>query len=183
VVLDSQSNQVLAQIPLDQDHFALDVVVSPDGKHAYVTIFTAGSGFISLLNIDTATKKVVAVIPIGDGPGGIGIVPPPTGIPFFTYKSRNSTSASAAPSTGTPLTFTHISLWEAPPETELLPTSNQSNSRSAILRPPFRQARSKSSGTGLSPFKASSKARSSQQRSSRQVCWPPCSTQWWRALT
>jgi YVTN family beta-propeller protein len=46
------------------------VAVTPDGKHAYVAISNANS-----VVIDTATNKVVATIPVGNGCYGVAITP------------------------------------------------------------------------------------------------------------
>jgi YVTN family beta-propeller protein len=46
------------------------IAVTPDGKHAYVTISNANS-----VVIDTATNKVVATIPVGNGCYGVAITP------------------------------------------------------------------------------------------------------------
>lgn len=61
------------------------VVVSPDGRHVYVSnrnlkgeYAPQGSGPVSLGNvvvIDTRTRTIQQVIPVGRGPSGLGIVP------------------------------------------------------------------------------------------------------------
>jgi hypothetical protein len=38
--------------------------------------------------IDMATNKVVATVPVGLGPRGVGIVPPPPGVPFLAFNAH-----------------------------------------------------------------------------------------------
>jgi YVTN family beta-propeller protein len=63
-VVDSKSDEVKATIPTGGTG-AGRIAVSPDGRFAAST--HSGSGDVSL--IDTATRKVAAIIPLGKGPG------------------------------------------------------------------------------------------------------------------
>jgi hypothetical protein len=38
--------------------------------------------------IDTAANTVVATVPVGNGPVGVGIVPPPVGVPFLAFGAK-----------------------------------------------------------------------------------------------
>ncbi len=63
------------------------VAVTPDGKHAYVTnLNEASPGSVSV--IDTATSTVAATVPVGTHPSGVGIMPPPPGVPFLAFNAH-----------------------------------------------------------------------------------------------
>ncbi|HXN88337.1 MAG TPA: YncE family protein, partial [Methylocella sp.] len=86
-VIATASNTVVATIPVGSGPFG--VAVTPDGKHVYV----AGGG-VSV--IDTASNTVVATVP-GVGSFGVGIVPPPAGVPFLAFNARLAIAFGAAP--------------------------------------------------------------------------------------
>jgi YVTN family beta-propeller protein len=62
-------------------------VITPDGKNAYVTNHLSHSVSV----IDTATNTVVATVPVGMGPVGIGIAQPPPSA-YVTNAGSNSVS-------------------------------------------------------------------------------------------
>ncbi len=49
--------------------------------------------------IDTATNTVVATIPVGNTPVGVGIVPPPLGVPFLAFNAVLNIDFGTAPNT------------------------------------------------------------------------------------
>ncbi|HEY8032340.1 MAG TPA: YncE family protein [Methylocella sp.] len=62
----------------------IGIAVSPDGKHAYVA--NQSSNTVSV--IDTATNTVVGTnIKVGSAPFGVGIIPPPPGLPFLAFSA------------------------------------------------------------------------------------------------
>ncbi len=71
------------------------VAVTPDGKHAYVT--NVNSNTVSV--IDTATNTVETAIPVGFDPVGLGIVPPPPGVPFLAFGAILNIDFGTAPNT------------------------------------------------------------------------------------
>jgi YVTN family beta-propeller protein len=82
-VIDTATNTVLTgtgfPIPVGGSPIAL--AVTPDGKHAYVA---SNTGTVSV--IDTATNTVVGSPVAGNNfPNGIGIIPPPPGVPFLAF--------------------------------------------------------------------------------------------------
>jgi DNA-binding beta-propeller fold protein YncE len=38
--------------------------------------------------IDTASNTVVATVPVGSDPNGLGIMPPPVGVPFLAFNAK-----------------------------------------------------------------------------------------------
>ena len=85
-VIATASNTVAATVPVGSG--PTWVAVTPDGKRAYVTNTGTGSvpGTVSV--IDTATNTVeAATIMVGKGPEGVGIVPPPVGVPFLAFNA------------------------------------------------------------------------------------------------
>lgn len=68
-VIDASSNAIVAKVPVGM-HPA-HVVVSPDGRVAYVT--NGGDNTVSV--IDTSTQRVVATIPVGQFPHGLRFNP------------------------------------------------------------------------------------------------------------
>ncbi|MGH3937644.1 MAG: YncE family protein [Pseudonocardiaceae bacterium] len=77
------------------------VVVSPDGRRAYVT--NNGSGSVSV--IDTASTAVVATLPVGDNPGAVA-VSPDGGRAYVTNFSSGSVSVIDTASTTVTATLT-----------------------------------------------------------------------------
>jgi YVTN family beta-propeller protein len=69
-VIDTASNTVVATVAVTNPR---GVAVTPDGKHAYVTISSFDSNTVSV--IDTATNIVVATVPVGSEPFAVGITP------------------------------------------------------------------------------------------------------------
>jgi hypothetical protein len=47
--------------------------------------------------IDTATNTVVATVPVGNSPFGVGIVPPPPGVPFLGFSADFAIAFGGAP--------------------------------------------------------------------------------------
>ncbi len=95
-VIDTASNTVLTgtgfPIPVGSNPYG--VVITPDGKHAYVA--NEGPGNVSV--IDMATNTVVATVPVKIGPIGVGIIPPPPGVPFLAFSATTlGISFGAAP--------------------------------------------------------------------------------------
>jgi YVTN family beta-propeller protein len=86
-VLDTSTNTVTAQVPLDT---SIDLTVAPDGTHVYATHFDG------VAVIDTATHTVTATIPIGKGTSGTegrGIAVSPDGrTAYLTNGGFNSVS-------------------------------------------------------------------------------------------
>jgi YVTN family beta-propeller protein len=56
----------------------------PDGKHAYV----ANNSSSNVSVIDTVSNTVVATVAVGNGPFGVGIMPPPVGVPFLAFGAQ-----------------------------------------------------------------------------------------------
>ena len=90
-VIATASNTVVATVRVGNQ--AIGVTVTPDGKHAYITnlnLFGRGavssSGTVSV--IDTASNTVVATVPVGSGSSGVGIMPPPVGVPFLAFSAK-----------------------------------------------------------------------------------------------
>jgi len=49
-------------------------------------ISSPDTGSVSV--IDTATNTVAATVPVGNSPRGVGIVPPPPGVPFLAFSAQ-----------------------------------------------------------------------------------------------
>ncbi|MGC2222240.1 MAG: YncE family protein, partial [Methylocella sp.] len=89
-VIATATNTVEATVPFPAGSGPISVAVTPDGKHAYVA---SRGGFVvpfaSVFVIRTATNTVVATVP--EVPlstiGGVGIVPPPPGVPFLAFSA------------------------------------------------------------------------------------------------
>jgi YVTN family beta-propeller protein len=87
-VIDTRDNTVVATVPVGGS--SQGVAVTPDGKHAYVAIdanCVCSIAFVSVIR--TATNAVVAEV-AGDllvSVGGVGIVPPPPGVPFLAFSA------------------------------------------------------------------------------------------------
>ena len=60
------------------------VAITPDGKHAYV----ANNSSSNVSVIDTVSNTVVATVAVGNGPFGVGIMPPPAGVPFLAFGAQ-----------------------------------------------------------------------------------------------
>jgi len=75
------------------------IAVTPDGKHVYVTnlgVNIGNPGYVSV--IDTATNMAVGTpLPVGYGPIGMGIVPPPPGVPFLAFGANLVLAFGGAP--------------------------------------------------------------------------------------
>ncbi|MDP2368268.1 cytochrome D1 domain-containing protein [Rhodoferax sp.] len=67
--IDTATDSVVAKVPVGM-HPA-HVVVTPDGRHAYVT--NGGDNTVSV--VDTSARRVVATIPVGASPHGMRISP------------------------------------------------------------------------------------------------------------
>ena len=80
-VIDTASNTVVATVPVGP--FPVAVAVTPDGKHAYVANHSS-----TVPVIDTASNTVVATVPVGSGSSGVGIMPPPVGVPFLAFSAK-----------------------------------------------------------------------------------------------
>ena len=84
------SNTVEATVPLPAEYVPTGgVAITPDGKHAFVAIECACFGAIGAVSvIRTATNTVVTTVFSGAGSvGGVGIVPPPPGVPFLAFSA------------------------------------------------------------------------------------------------
>ncbi len=94
-VIGTASNTVVATVPVGTG--PLGVAVSPDGKHAYVA--NHGSSTVSV--IATATNMVAGkTITVGANPNGVGIIPPPPGVPFLAFSAtRLGIAFGTAPNT------------------------------------------------------------------------------------
>ncbi|MGA7384315.1 MAG: beta-propeller fold lactonase family protein [Methylocella sp.] len=90
-VIDTATNTVVAGIPMRSG--ADGVAITPDGNHAYVT----NGRFNNVLVIDTAPNAVVVTVPVGFCPLGVGIVPPPPGVPFLAFGCQLKIQFGGAP--------------------------------------------------------------------------------------
>jgi YVTN family beta-propeller protein len=82
-VIDTASNKVVGTPILVGDSPSL-VAVAPDGKYGYVTNLTSNNVSV----IDTASNTVEATVPVGSLPFGVGIMPPPVGVPFLAFNAK-----------------------------------------------------------------------------------------------
>jgi YVTN family beta-propeller protein len=93
-VIDTATNKVVATVGVGD---ACGIAVTPDGKHVYVPQNRPGTVAV----IDTATNTVVATVTVSaDVPAnlcGVGIVPPPPGIPFLAFNARLEIVFGGAP--------------------------------------------------------------------------------------
>jgi YVTN family beta-propeller protein len=81
-VIDTASNTVVATVTVVSG--PVGVAITPDGKNAYV----ANSSDNTVSVIATASNMVVGgPIPVGGLAVGVGIVPPPPGVPFLTFNA------------------------------------------------------------------------------------------------
>jgi YVTN family beta-propeller protein len=83
-VIDTASNTVVATVPVGIAPIA--VAVTPDGKYVYV----ANDLVPTVSVIDTASNTVVATVTVAGNntPNGVGIVPPPPGVPFLAFNAK-----------------------------------------------------------------------------------------------
>jgi YVTN family beta-propeller protein len=86
-VIETATNAVAANINISQPAKGvvnpIDVAITPDGKHAYVT--TEAS---SVLVIDTVTNSIIKTIAVPAGAGAIAIIPPPQGVQFLSLQCQ-----------------------------------------------------------------------------------------------
>jgi hypothetical protein len=47
--------------------------------------------------IDTATNTVMATVGVGNGASGVGIIPPPVGVPFLAFSAKLAITFGGAP--------------------------------------------------------------------------------------
>ncbi len=66
-VIDTAANAVVATVPVGTA--PLDVAITPDGTHAYVTNFASNN--VSVIN--TTTDTVIATVPTGAGSRPVGV--------------------------------------------------------------------------------------------------------------
>jgi YVTN family beta-propeller protein len=91
-VIDTASNTVVATVPVGIAPIA--VAVTPDGKYVYV----ANNLVPTVSVIDTASNTVVATVGAGNNtPNGVGIVPPPPGVPFLAFSTTLDIAFGTAP--------------------------------------------------------------------------------------
>jgi YVTN family beta-propeller protein len=92
-VIDTASNTVVATATVGILPAA--VAVTPDGKHVYV----ANSFSDNVSVIATATNTVVATVAAAPGtsPIGVGIMPPPVGVPFLAFSAKLAITFGGAP--------------------------------------------------------------------------------------
>ncbi len=83
-VIDTASNTRVAAVPVGSSSGQGMIAITPDGKHVYVT--NSASSTVSV--IGTATNTVIATVGVGSGPAGVGIVPPPPGVPFLAFNAK-----------------------------------------------------------------------------------------------
>ncbi len=68
-MIDTDSNSVVASIPVDQN--PQDITWSTDGRFAYVATVTADA--VAVINAETF--EVTARLPVGDGPTSVAVLP------------------------------------------------------------------------------------------------------------
>jgi YVTN family beta-propeller protein len=79
--------------------FPIGVAVTPDGKHVYVAN-TGNPGFqlgTTVSVIETTGNTVTATVAVGTSPTGVGIIPPPVGVPVLTFSARLQLDIDANP--------------------------------------------------------------------------------------
>jgi YVTN family beta-propeller protein len=93
-VIDTASNMVVATVPVG---FSPEgVAITPDGKHAYVAN-AAQFGPISVIDTTTNPPSVVATVVVGNNPNDVGIMPPPSCIPFLSFSALLAIDLDRAP--------------------------------------------------------------------------------------
>jgi YVTN family beta-propeller protein len=117
-VIDTQTNQVVATIPVGQT--PVGVVFSPDGTRAYITNNGSNTGG-SISVIDTATSTVVATVPVGGSTDFSAITP--DGKKLYVPSGRDNAvfvvdlSVNAVTEPPIPLGFAPVSMVVAPDNT------------------------------------------------------------------
>lgn len=71
-LLDAEAHALLHVIPVPEPALPMGAAIAPDGSEVYVTTGRAGN---SVVVLDTQTRAIVATIPVGTRPWGIGISP------------------------------------------------------------------------------------------------------------
>ncbi len=90
-VIDTATNTVEAAT-IEVGNFPTGIAVTPDGKQVYVA-----GGYPGVAVIDTATNREEAEVQVRNVPNGIGIVPPPPGIPFLALNATLAIQFSGTP--------------------------------------------------------------------------------------
>jgi YVTN family beta-propeller protein len=108
-VIDTTSNTVVATVPVGSS--PVEVAITPDGKHVYA------GGYNNVSVIDTTSNTVVATVPLA-GVSGIGIVPPPPGVPFLAFGATLAIDFDGAPTFNLYSNFTLSSTASIHPLTE-----------------------------------------------------------------
>ncbi len=86
-MIDTASNRVVATVPTGITPFG--VAITPDGKLAYITGFDFFDSTGIVVGIDTTTNMTAPwIIREGSDARGVGIVPPPPGLPFLTFNAN-----------------------------------------------------------------------------------------------
>jgi YVTN family beta-propeller protein len=93
-VIDTATNTVEAAT-IEVGYFPGGIGVTPDGKHVYVA--NHGSNPVSV--IDTATNTLEAEVRVRNLTTGVGIVPPPPGVPFLAFGANLAIDFGTAPNT------------------------------------------------------------------------------------
>jgi YVTN family beta-propeller protein len=88
-VIDTAGNMVVGT-PIPVGTIAGALAITPDGKHVYVT-----GNAVSV--IDTATNTVVATVAVAAA--GVGIMPPPVGVPFLAFNAKLAIDLDRKPNT------------------------------------------------------------------------------------
>jgi YVTN family beta-propeller protein len=91
-VIDTATGTVVATVPVGSGQRG--VAVTPDGTKVYVA--NSAGGTVSV--IDTATNTVAATVPVA-GAFGVGIIPPPSGVPFSAFSAKLEIYSGHKPNT------------------------------------------------------------------------------------
>ncbi len=94
-VIDTGTKAVITTVGMGIGPGADVEAITPDGVHLYVT--NQDDNSVSVLA--TATNRVKATIPVGTFPGGIGIIPPPVGVPFRVFNAKLEVHFRKSPNT------------------------------------------------------------------------------------
>jgi YVTN family beta-propeller protein len=99
-VIDTATNTVAATVVVGT--FPIWVAVTPDGKQAYVA--NNGADYPPFMPstvsvIDTATNTVAATVTAVGFAAGVGIIPPPPGVPFLAFNAVLNIDFGTAPNT------------------------------------------------------------------------------------
>jgi YVTN family beta-propeller protein len=85
-VIDTASNTVVGT-PIPVGISPSGIAITPDGQHVYVANASNNNdGNVSV--IDTATNTVATTVAVGGFPFGVGIMPPPQGVPFLAFSAQ-----------------------------------------------------------------------------------------------